>query len=170
MSATGQLAERLAALAARLRHHADQAEAQFPAINEIVRNLGGTGLLQGHVILGPTFDRPYAVENRRDDSAQVVQAALLVPEGFGVCYWDMEEYVELRNTSHGLEPEARAKFQPFDRCTDEEKTFLRPFIEEMLEDLQDIALAAAARLEPGSSISLEEYFRNERDDDDTSAA
>ncbi|HEX4129704.1 MAG TPA: hypothetical protein VHZ24_06650 [Pirellulales bacterium] len=165
MSTTDNPAERLAAIAARLRHHAEQAEAEIAAANDIVRNLGGTGLVRGHVVLGRCFERPYVVEQHCTDSGQVIQAALLVPEGFGVCYWDTEEFCALHESFGGLEPEARARFQPFDSCTDEEKTFLRPFVEEMLDDLHDVALAAAARLEPGPSVSLEEYFRDEGNDE-----
>lgn len=158
MSASTEIAEQLAVLSIRLRNRKQNLEAEMETINTVVRSLGETGLIRHDVLLGPTFERPYAPEARHDDSCQIVQAALLVPEGFGVCYWDMEEFVAGRRSPDGLEADARLHFQRFEQCTIEEKAFLGSFIRDMLEDLHDTAIAAASRLERGSDLSVEDYF------------
>lgn len=89
-----------------------------------------------------------------------MQAALVIPEGFGVCLWDSEEFARCRLEQDGLASKARNKFQAFDQCRTVEKAFLLPFIEEMLEELMEIALVADSRLEPEPAVSAADYFRN----------
>ena len=44
------------------------------------------------------------------DSGLVIQAALLIPDGFGVCRFDTEEYCILEKEQDGAEGEARRAF------------------------------------------------------------
>ena len=153
-----EMAEQLASLNLQIRHDMEQAEAKAERVNQLVHELGETGLLTDQVVLGSFFERAYDASDSAHDSGQIVQAALLVPDGFGICLWDMVEYAGLRNSQDGLEAHARAKFQPFEACSAVEKKLLLPFLEEMLGDLTDIALVAASKLEGGPAISADAYF------------
>lgn len=153
-----EMAEQLASLNIQIRHDMEQAEAKAERVNQLVHELGETGVLTHQVLLGVVFERAYDPESSTQDSGQVVQAALLVPEGFGVCLWDLVEFTTLRASPQGLERHARAKFQPFDECAAAEKKFLLPYLEEMLEDLTDVALVAASKLDAGPGMAAEAYF------------
>jgi hypothetical protein len=142
----------------RIKHDMEQAEAKIEASRNLIEELGNTGLLTGRVVLGPTYQQPYAPGCGPQDSGQIVQAALIIPQGFGVCYWDTNEFWDLENSPDGLEPLARTKFQAFESCTPAEKKFLSPFVDEMLDELADAALVAASKLEPGPCITADEYF------------
>jgi hypothetical protein len=152
------MAEQLASLNVQIRHDMEQAEAKIERANKLVRELRGTGLLTGRVVLGPFFTGTYEPGFGPQDSGQVTQAALLVSKGFGVCYWDTEEFWELGQTPEGLDSHARRRFQAFNDCSPAEKKFLLPFVEEMLEDLIDVAMVAASKLEPEPRISVDAYF------------
>jgi hypothetical protein len=169
MSRIDDVARELSALNLQIKHDMEQAEAKVERVSHLVRELGTTGLVGREVLLGGHFDRSFDPDDGPHDSGQVVQAALLIPEGLGVCLWDPEEFSALQTAYEGLVPNARLRFQSFDRCSPEEKKFLLPFIEEMLEDLTDLARVAASKLEPGPGVSADEYFRQRMEDDDRKA-
>jgi len=85
-----------------------------------------------------------------------MQAMLLVPEGAGICRWKGEDSIP----PHGEASvqEVRDRFVPFSQCNPAEKAFLLQFIEELLDELTDIALVAASRSEGGKAVSATEYF------------
>src|SRR5581483_849646 len=100
----------------RLRHQFELAEALLPAMNRQIEdfatlNLGNLVLL-GNVIL----EQPYLPGCGPSDSAQLHQAALMIPGGLGVLRWDLEEYLELRDVPDGLETEASLRFVPLAEC------------------------------------------------------
>jgi hypothetical protein len=158
MSKIDDIAEQLGTLNLQIKHDMEQAEAKVERVNGLVRELGTTGLLSRRVILGPDYTHPWDPGCGPQDSAQVVQAALLVPEGFGVCLWSTDEFLEFEQSPGGLEQHARKKFEPFEKCCSADKKFLLPFVEEMLEDLTDVALVAASKLELQPRITADDYF------------
>jgi hypothetical protein len=163
MSRLDEVAEQLALLNLQIKHDMEQAEGKAEHVNLLVSELGSTGLLTRQTLLGPTFTAPYEAGLGPSDSAQVVQAALSVPRGFGVCRWEMDEFLQLQSSpafANQFESRARILFEPFEACTPAEKKFLLPFLEEMLEDLTDIALVAASRLERDPIIPADDYFAN----------
>lgn len=166
MSRIDDVARELSSLNLQIKHAMEQAEAKVERVSHLVRELGTTGLVGREVLLGRYYDRPYDPDYGPNDTGQVVQAALLIPEGLGVCLWDTEEFSALQSSAEGLEPSARLRFRGFDDCSPAEKRFLLPFIEEMLEDLTDLARVAASKLEQGPSVSAEDYFRQRMGDDD----
>jgi hypothetical protein len=157
-----ELAEQLGALSLQIKHDMEAAEAKAERVNELVCELGSTGLLAGQILSGDIYGRPYDPGDERNDSGQVFQAVLLVPEGFGICVWDREDFAERRDSPEGLEPHARVVFRPFSACSPSEKKYLLPSLEELLEDLTDIALVAASKLEPQPRVGLDEYLASRR--------
>jgi hypothetical protein len=142
----------------RIKHDMEQNEAKIDDTRDLIHEIGKTGLLTGSIFLGPRYEQPYVPGWESRDSSRIVQAALFIPEGFGVCRWDMNEFWELEGSQDGLEQHARAKFESFAGCSPAEKKFLRPFVDEMLDELADVALVAASKLEPGPCISADDYF------------
>lgn len=158
MSRLDQLADELGGISRQIRHCMDQAEGKVNQLHTVVGQIAATSLLTRTVWLGLCMERCYDSSVGPHDSGQVVQAALLLPEGFGVCIWDTEEYCELTNSPEGLEPTARQRFRPFAECTPTEKAFLYPSIDSMLEDLTDEARIAESRLDPGPNIEMTQFF------------
>jgi len=68
------------------------------------------------------------------DGSLLLQAALLVPEGFGIIAWDREEYLAARNSSP-RNREARLRFVPFNELGSALKTLLLPQIDPLLAEL-----------------------------------
>jgi hypothetical protein len=153
-----EMAEQLASLNLQIKHDIEQAEAKVERVNQLALELGRSGLLARQVILGVAFERPYDADSPLQDSGQIIQAVLRIPEGLGVCVWDMEEFVALQSSAAGLESRAGIVFQPYDACGAAEKRFVVPFLEEMLEDLTDVAMVAASKLEPEGGLVADEYF------------
>lgn len=158
MSRFDEMAEQLASLNLQIKHDMECAEAKVERVNLLIRELGNTGLLKRPIFLGGTYSGTYDPAFGPHDSGQVTQAALLVPEGFGVCRWDTEEWNRLEQSQEGFEPHARICFESFESCSPAEKKFLLPFVDEMLEDLTDMAQIAVSRLEQGPRVRADDYF------------
>ena len=165
------LAQEIAKLNLQIRHDMEQAEAKVVQVNDLIDELGRTGLLND-VWLGPTYGQRYAPESGIVDSELVVQAALLVRHasgdrgGFGVCLWDMEEYCRLQSGLEDLKSNANRVFLPFNECDAAQKAFLLPHLESLFEELADVALVAASQMEPEPTVSADEFFQATPDDSD----
>lgn len=110
------LSDRLRDWDAGVRRLAEQAEARVADADALVRDLYRAGRVRAKVLLGPVMSvRPYDPGCGPEDSGQVTQAVLLVPEGLGVVFWDTEDL-------HALPPgadrerEARRRFTPIAQC------------------------------------------------------
>jgi hypothetical protein len=131
-----EMNEYLRRLSVWARHASDQAEAKIREVNTWARQLGELGFLNDTVILGPVIlSRGYEPRPGGNDSGQLVQAALYVPRGFGVVYWDSEEYVELYPVVDTLESEALHRLEPFEDREPAIKGLLLPHVEPLLEKL-----------------------------------
>lgn len=64
----------------------------------------------------------------------LLQAALLVPEGFGLVAWDRDEFLSFREQGPGVR-DARLRFVPFDELDSALKVLLLPQIEPLLARL-----------------------------------
>jgi len=160
MSRIDSLSDELASLNSSLLLAREEAESTIARIQPQLVELAKSGLLPREVLLGTTIQRPYDADQGPHDSGQIVQAALLLPEGFGVCLWDTEEYVRAEQGAEGLEKESRNRFQPFERCSTADKILVGRNAEDLFEDLMELARAAASRLEDSPTVRAEDYFRN----------
>ena len=128
--------ERLAWLHFWARHCCAQADAKMGEVNRLIRQLTGAGSLQETVLLGevihPRYSPPAA---HKDEPARVAQAALCVPDGIGAVLWGAGAYARLCATPEGLRREARAGFQPFERCEPALRALLLPHVEALLHGL-----------------------------------
>lgn len=95
---------------------AEHAEARVAEGDVLIHDLHAAGRAHLWVLLGEVLSvRPYDPGCGPEDSAQVTQAVLLVPEGLGIVQWDMEDY---RSVRRGPErwAEARRLFIPISSC------------------------------------------------------
>ena len=100
-----------------IRHVSDQADAKIGAVNELIRDLGGLGWQYGVVILGAVIhEREYEPAPGGHTSTQFVQAAVFVPEGFGVVLWDSDDFVVRRERPGELEAAAARGFISYRSC------------------------------------------------------
>jgi hypothetical protein len=80
------LSERLRDWDAGVRRLAEQAEARVADADDLVRDLYRAGRVRVRVLLGPVMIvRPYDPGCGPEDSGQVTQTMLLVPDGPGWC-------------------------------------------------------------------------------------
>jgi len=117
--------ERLESLAVEVKHAREQVEAKFKDLNGVIQQLGDA--VPPEIFLGKAFSRPYDLESGRTESGQVVQAALLVPEGFGVCRFDTED------DQDEIKRNASDSFVPFTECAPVELAFLHQEIDGLFE-------------------------------------
>ena len=148
----------------QIKHEAEQAEARVERVTQCAAELERQGVLEQHVMLGPVLEHANG-DDQQNDLGKVVRGAFLVPEGFGLCTWRSEEYVQQQELPDGLESNACQRFQPFHQCTAAEKKSLLPFIEELQEDLADLALIADSKQDPGPGMDAADYFAQRRRDD-----
>lgn len=119
-----------------IRQRLEQAETYVPVLNAQLEQLGVIDLVNGITLLGDVIhERPYADGSGREESAELVQAALLAPEGFGVAIWDLEEYVANQKSPSGSEVDARLRFVPFEQCNSAVKALLLPQVRPLLDRL-----------------------------------
>src|SRR5690242_17042264 len=102
MSQIESLTQELAALNSSIQRNKDDAEAVVGRIQPQLSELARSGLLRREVLLGTTMLRGYDPDQEPTDSGQVVQASLLLPEGFGVCLWDSERFAAAERSPEGL--------------------------------------------------------------------
>lgn len=155
MSQFDAVFQEVAGVTAQIRHCLEEAEAKVKLLNRLVPALADTGLLTRSVWLGPSFERD-AAEAR--DTAQVVQSAFLLPDGFGVCLWDAKEYAQLRHSREDLEASARGRFLPFARCSPAEKVFLNIAVQPLVEELADVARVARSQRDEGEDQEMTQFF------------
>jgi len=118
------------------RHCCAQADAKMGEVNRLIRQLAGAGFVMETVFLGEVIhSRYYPPAAHEDEPARVAQAALCVPDGIGVVLWGAGAYARLCATPEGLRWEARAGFQPFERCEPALRALLLPHVESLLHGL-----------------------------------
>ena len=145
----------------KIDRDAAEAERKVGPIHKLIVELGKSQLLNDAPILAGHLQCPCEA-GEPHDSGQVAQAALLVPEGFGVCLWDPAQFAALGQRPDGLESNARRSFLPFNQCSATYKAFLLPFMEEMAEDLTDIRSIAASKLDGVPMTDAPSYFAKRR--------
>lgn len=156
------LAQELAQLQLQIKHDMEHAEAKVVQVNNLLQELGKTGLLKETVMLGRCRHIAYPAESQTEDPESEKQAALLIPEGFGICSWNAGDLGTSRREDDGGEAEVRKRFVPFAQCNTAGKAFLLPFIEDLLQELMDVAEVAASQFEGGEKLSAEDYFAKRR--------
>ena len=128
--------ERLAWLHFWARHCCAQADAKMGEVNRLIGPLAGAGFVQEAVFLGEVIHPHYYPPAAHEQGpVQVAQAALCVPGGIGVVLWGAGAYAQLCTTPEGLRREARAGFQPFERCEPSLRALLLPHVEALLHGL-----------------------------------
>lgn len=123
--------------------------------NQRVRELGKADLLNPISLMGDPLHSP----SLDDPNARSFQVAVKVPEGVGICVWPMDTY--LLDSVAGeevLEKSAQQVFVPFDKLGVFEKGVVASVLEEIEEELIDVAAAAASLAEGGERIRLEDYL------------
>jgi hypothetical protein len=161
MSQFDAVFQEVAGVTAQIRHCLEEAEAKVELLNHLVPALAATGLITRSVWLGPSFEREDDEATEPHDSGQVVQAAFLLPDGFGVCLWNAEEYARLRRSGEGLEASARGRFLPFSRCSSAEKAFLNVAAQPLMEELADAARVARSQLDEGEDLEMTQFFETD---------
>lgn len=72
---------------------AEQADARLAEANQLVRDLHAAGQVKPWVLIGPVMSvQPYDPGFGPDETGQVTQALLVIPDGLGVMFVDTEEY------------------------------------------------------------------------------
>lgn len=126
--------DRLRQLNLSLRVQLEQAEARVPGINDLINQLATIELVTETALLGLViYEGHYSILTGPHDSGQIVQAALMIPGGFGVIYWDSEEFESFRNSPLENEAELFCRFVPFDICPSAIKALLLPQVQPLLE-------------------------------------
>lgn len=129
------LSDRLRAWDLGVRRLAEQAEARVAEADDLVRALHRAGRVRPAVILGPVMGvRPYDPGHGPEDSGQVIQAALLVPEGVGVLFWDTEDLHQFP-PGPDRDREARRLFTPLADLRPLMRVQLLPYAAELLTKL-----------------------------------
>jgi len=120
----------------QLRSQLEFAEHLIPKLNQQIAQLGAIQLLGRFTIRGEIiYDRCYT-DNEVGSDGLVLQAALLVPEGFGAIAWDREEcLVHLRDEQVELH-RLQALFTPFTDLASGQKAVLLSALPGLLKELQ----------------------------------
>ena len=112
------------------------AEARLPMVNDLIRQLATVDLLPETALLGEVIlDQALVPVPNYSDGSQLLQAALLVPGGFGIVLWDREEYLAVRNSHGATSHEMRVRFIAFDQVGSAIKALLLPQVEPLLDRL-----------------------------------
>jgi len=126
-----------------LKRDASMAESRVAGLNELIKDVWQFGLGSRTSLLGAILQtRNYAPKSGGHDSGQVIQSALLVPEGLGVVVWDSELYLSLVDLPDGLESTAVMFHVPFDQCSPAWRALLCEHIEPLVEQLFNLLLRA----------------------------
>ena len=84
-------------------------------LNAVVTDVKLSGLIAQATILGEVvMNRPYPPVEEGHSSGQILQAAVLIPGGAGLLFWDSERYLELKDLPQGLEADAVWHFTAFE--------------------------------------------------------
>jgi hypothetical protein len=155
-----RIAGKLSELNLQIRHSMEQAEAKVNELNRLIAQLADSDLLGEEVFLGKAREVPQGLDIDESDSGRVIQAVLLVPEGFGVCQWSSEKDFAHDRGSATFPKKARRRFCAFHQLTSADKAFLLPYIEMLLDELMDIADVAASKLKPGRPVEAAAFIRS----------
>ena len=136
------LAATLTKLNVQIKHSLEEAEAKVGEVNALIAELAGSGLLVHAVLLGKFRELPFDPDAGTSTPERVIQAALLVPEGLGICQWDSREAYKPEQEPEHFRRDAREKFHPFADLDETDQVFILPQIEALLEELVAIAQAA----------------------------
>ncbi len=144
------LAANLAKLSVQIKHDLEDAEAKVGQVNQLIAQLAQTGLLGNAVLLGKFRELPFDPDAGAPAPERVIQAALLAPEGLGICQWDSREAYRPDQEPEHFRRDARERFRPFADLDDTDQVFILPQIEALLEELVAIAqtLPASASAPP----------------------
>lgn len=128
------IVEQLRQLNLSLRLQLEQAEARIPVINELIERLAAIELVSETALLGLViYEKHYSSQSGPQDSSQVLQAVLMIPGGFGVICWDVEEYLAFRDHPPEDLSNLFLKYVPFDSCVSAVKALLLPQVEPLME-------------------------------------
>jgi len=117
-----------------IRQRLEEAEAKIPELNELIERVASLSILPSLVLLGDiVMQRPYGMPNGPVDSAQILQAVLLIPGGLGVTVWDTEEYLALEQEDDGISRHAASHFIAFEDLSPGEKGILFSHLEPLVE-------------------------------------
>lgn len=98
-----------------LRTLGESSHKRVSDLNAVVLELELSGLVPQTAILGEVvLNRPYPPAEEGHESGEVLQAAVLIPGGAGLLFWDSERFAELQQTPQGLEADAWGRFAEFD--------------------------------------------------------
>ena len=137
------MAAELTKVARQIKRDLERAETHVGEINQLIDDLATSGALRRAVLLGKHREIPADPDAPPADGGRLIQAALLVPEGLGVCVWDSEQESRDQERAH-FDRDAREKFMPFSELQEMEMLFVLPQIEALLEELLAIAEAASS--------------------------
>ncbi len=135
----------------QIRLQLEQAEAKIPALNEQIDQLSRTGLLQGEAVLGNVMCSRGYYNQPENSSGLVIQAAALVPGGFGVVDWDTDDYRAVSESAGPSFSQARLRFRAFDQLEPALRAMLLPHVEPILNQL--LAKAFPVHAEPPPPVS-----------------
>ena len=139
MSITDSLVK-LQRLNVSIRAQLEQAEARIPAINVAIEQLSGIQLLPETALLGHViFERHYCPIVGPTDTSQVLQAALLIPQGLGIVMWTLDEYITFRNAPNNHQGDITVRFVGFDDLEFAIKGLLMPHTQSLLDRVIQMA-------------------------------
>lgn len=78
------------------------------------------------------YEGHYSDHPGSEKSTNVVQAALMIPKGFGVIWWEAKEYLAYRNSPPASESDCQFRFVPFLDCPSAIRTLLLPQVHPLL--------------------------------------
>ncbi len=133
------LAGELTKLNLQIKHNLQQAEAKVSHINSLIAELAQQGGLSRAVLLGKYRELPYDPDAAPPARARVIQAVLLVPEGFGICEWESTDAYRPDQEPQHFNRDACEKFRPFAELDEADMLFVLPQMETLLEELVTIA-------------------------------
>jgi hypothetical protein len=122
-----------------MRRQLELAEAEIPILNDQIAQFARTGLLFDKALVGNIlYSRAYS-NPEAGSGGMLMQAALLVPGGFGLFEWDTDEYVAIEQSRTLSAIEARIHFRPFEELEPAFKALLLSQVEHLLGQLLTIA-------------------------------
>jgi len=136
------LASDLTKLNQQIKRDLEHAEAKVKHLNDLIAELAQSGQLAPAVLLGTFLEVPYDPDAPPAHAARVIQAALLTPEGFGICEWDSPDAYRIEQEPEHFQREAREKFRPFAELGEADMLFVLPQVETLLAELLAIAEGA----------------------------
>jgi hypothetical protein len=117
----------------RMKHQLEFAEARALDANMLIQEVSRSGVLPPLAVLGPIIEsRQYPPTPGGNTSGCVIQAALVVPGGLGVVFWDSDEYSELAQIEDALEADALTRHVPFEQCEPAIRALFEPHIGELV--------------------------------------